>query len=64
MLEDPLAEEVLKGTFKSGSTIKACRKEDLLTFECKARAKKEKVACSKSKEKDIDKKEPGSKNLP
>jgi len=63
LLEDPLAEEVLKGTFKSGSTIKACRKEDVLTFELKSKPKKEKVACSKSKEKDIDKKESSSKDL-
>ncbi len=63
LLEDPLAEEVLKGTFKSGSTIKACRNQDVLTFECKSKSKKEKVACSKSKEKDVDKKEPDSESL-
>lgn len=55
LLEDPLAEEVLKGTFKPGSAIKACRSEDRLIFECKPKQKKEKVACVKSKDKETDK---------
>ena len=57
LLEDPLAEEVLKNTFKPGSAVKACRKKDVLSFECKAKAKKEKVSCTKSKEKELEEKE-------
>jgi ATP-dependent Clp protease ATP-binding subunit ClpC len=64
LLEDPLAEEVLKGTFRAGSSIKACRKRDVLSFECKSKAKKEKVACSKSKEKEVEQKELEEKELP
>ncbi|MGQ9602969.1 MAG: ATP-dependent Clp protease ATP-binding subunit [bacterium] len=55
LLEDPLAEEVLKGTFKAGSTIRACRSGDKLIFECKPKQKREKVACAKSKDKEIEK---------
>jgi ATP-dependent Clp protease ATP-binding subunit ClpC len=57
MLEDPLAEEVLRGTFRPGSSIKVCRKKDILSFECKPRPKKEKVGCAKGKENEIDEKE-------
>jgi ATP-dependent Clp protease ATP-binding subunit ClpC len=57
LLEDPLAEEVLKGTFKSGTTVKACRKTDALSFECKTKPPKEKVTCSNSKEKEIEEEE-------
>jgi ATP-dependent Clp protease ATP-binding subunit ClpC len=64
LLEDPLAEEVLKGTFKAGSNIKACRKRDVLSFECKSQTKKEKVACTKSKEKEVEQKELEEKELP
>lgn len=64
LLEDPLAEEVLKGTFRTGSTIKACRKREILGFECKSKGKKEKVACSKAKEKEVDQKELEEKELP
>ncbi len=55
LLEDPLAEEVLKGSFKSGSTIKACRSGERLVFECKPKQKREKVACAKSKDKETEK---------
>jgi ATP-dependent Clp protease ATP-binding subunit ClpC len=57
LLEDPLAEEVLRGTYKSGSVIKACRKKDVLSFECKPKDKKEKVSCTNSKEKELEEKE-------
>ena len=56
-LEDPLAEEVLKGGYGPGSAVKVCRKKDALSFECKAEASKEKVACSESKEKELEEKE-------
>jgi ATP-dependent Clp protease ATP-binding subunit ClpC len=57
LLEDPLAEEVLRGSFKPGARIKACRKTDALSFECKPKADKEKVAAGKSKEKELGEKE-------
>ena len=57
LLEDPLAEEVLRGTFKPGSSIKVCRKKDVLSFECKPRLKKEKVGCTRGKENEIEEKE-------
>jgi ATP-dependent Clp protease ATP-binding subunit ClpC len=57
LLEDPLAEEVLRGSFKPGARIKACRKTDVLSFECKPKANKEKVAAGKSKEKELGEKE-------
>jgi ATP-dependent Clp protease ATP-binding subunit ClpC len=57
LLEDPLAEEVLRGTFKPGSNIKVCRKRDVLGFECKPRPKKEKVGCARTKENEIEEKE-------
>jgi ATP-dependent Clp protease ATP-binding subunit ClpC len=57
LLEDPLAEEVLRGTFKPGSSIKVCRKKDVLSFECRPKLKKEKVGCARSKENDIEEKE-------
>jgi ATP-dependent Clp protease ATP-binding subunit ClpC len=57
LLEDPLAEEVLKGTFKPGSIIKVCRKRDVLGFECKPKAKKEKVGCTRTKESELEEKE-------
>jgi len=57
LLEDPLAEEVLRGSFKPGARIKACRKTDVLSFECKSKANKEKVAAGKSKEKELGEKE-------
>jgi ATP-dependent Clp protease ATP-binding subunit ClpC len=56
-LEDPLAEEVLKGTFKPGSSIKVCRKKDVLGFECKPKPKKEKVGCTRTKESELEEKE-------
>jgi ATP-dependent Clp protease ATP-binding subunit ClpC len=56
-LEDPLAEEVLKGGYGPGSVVKVCRKKDALSFECKAGASKEKVAISESKEKELEEKE-------
>jgi len=56
-LEDPLAEEVLKGGYGPGSSVKVCRKKDGLSFDCKAEASKEKVACSESKEKELEEKE-------
>ncbi|MGD9401402.1 MAG: ATP-dependent Clp protease ATP-binding subunit [bacterium] len=56
-LEDPLAEEVLKGGYGPGSVVKVCRKKDALSFECKASASKEKVAISESKEKELEEKE-------
>jgi ATP-dependent Clp protease ATP-binding subunit ClpC len=63
LLEDPLAEEVLRGTYKAGTLIKACRKKDVLNFECKSTEKKEKVSCTKSKEKELEKKELEEKEL-
>ena len=57
LLEDPLAEEVLRGNFKPGTRIKACRKTDVLSFECRPKADKEKVAAGKSKEKELGEKE-------
>jgi ATP-dependent Clp protease ATP-binding subunit ClpC len=57
LLEDPLAEEVLKGTFKPGSIIKVCRKQDVLGFECKSKPKKEKVGCTRTKESEVEEKE-------
>jgi ATP-dependent Clp protease ATP-binding subunit ClpC len=57
LLEDPLAEEVLRGTFKSGSIIKVCRKKDVLTFECRPKPKKEKVGCARTKESELEEKE-------
>ena len=57
LLEDPLAEEVLRGTFKAGSSIKVCRKKDVLSFECRPRPKKEKVGCARGKENEIEEKE-------
>jgi ATP-dependent Clp protease ATP-binding subunit ClpC len=56
-LEDALAEEVLKGGYGPGSVVKVCRKKDALSFECKTAAAKEKVACSESKEKELEDKE-------
>jgi ATP-dependent Clp protease ATP-binding subunit ClpC len=64
LLEDPLAEEVLRGTYKAGTLIKACRKKDVLSFECKSTDKKEKVSCTKSKEKELEEKELEEKELP
>jgi len=57
LLEDPLAEEVLRGTFKSGSIIKVCRKKDVLGFECRPKPKKEKVGCARTKESELEEKE-------
>jgi ATP-dependent Clp protease ATP-binding subunit ClpC len=57
LLEDPLAEEVLRGTFKSGAIIKVCRKKDVLTFECRPKPKKEKVGCARTKESELEEKE-------
>ena len=56
-LEDPLAEEVLRGGYGPGSAVKVCRKKDALSFECKTEASKEEVAAGKSKEKEIEEKE-------
>ncbi len=56
-LEDPLAEEVLKGGYGPGSVVKVCRKKDTLSFECRTEASKEKVACSESKENELEEKE-------
>ncbi|MFH1219831.1 MAG: ATP-dependent Clp protease ATP-binding subunit [Candidatus Eisenbacteria bacterium] len=57
LLEDPLAEEVLRGTFKPGSNIKVCRKKDVLSFECKPKPKKEKIGCTRTKENELEEKE-------
>jgi ATP-dependent Clp protease ATP-binding subunit ClpC len=57
LLEDPLAEEVLRGTFKAGSIIKVCRKKDVLTFECRPKPRKEKVGCARTKENELEEKE-------
>ncbi len=57
LLEDPLAEEVLKNTFKPGSQVKACRNKDVLSFECKPAESKEKVGVTKSKEQEVEEKE-------
>jgi ATP-dependent Clp protease ATP-binding subunit ClpC len=57
MLEDPLAEEVLRNTFKPGSAVKACRNKDVLSFECKPAESKEKVGVAKSKEQEGEEKE-------
>jgi ATP-dependent Clp protease ATP-binding subunit ClpC len=56
-LEDPLAEEVLRGGYGPGSAVKVCRKKDALSFECKREAAKEKVAIAESKEKELEDKE-------
>jgi len=57
LLEDPLAEEVLRNTFKPGSEVKACRNRDVLSFECKPAEGKEKVGVAKSKEQEVEEKE-------
>jgi len=57
LLEDPLAEEVLRNTFKPGSVVKACRNTDVLSFECKPAKGKEKVGVAKSKEQEVEEKE-------
>jgi ATP-dependent Clp protease ATP-binding subunit ClpC len=57
LLEDALAEEVLKRTFKSGTTVKVCRKVDALSFECQPEGHKEKVVCGKPKEKELEEEE-------